>query len=555
MDGLRLDPTITAEGRKLLTLMPKLKDDQDLRKAYQKLTDGTLNIEDFRKLRTDNMAARKIDRDVADRYARRVMSGMSVVRENYIKELNQGEMVGWAVRGLYRRLEEKVPADVKEKLDKVKDLRTTELRTLLTDIRERLGKREDLDGSKDADISLQMMMANLDPYTVYIDENAKKKAEIDFRAKFTGIGIQIRKASAQDALLVVTPIKGSPAYRAGLKAGDLITQIETNMDKEGKEMPDAKVFTTQGMSTSTAVQHILGKSGTRVKLTVQREGASQPLDFELRRGLVEVETVLGSKRKEDDSWDFVIDPETKIGYIHLTQFAPGSSRDMELAMRQLEKAGVKGLVLDLRNDPGGLLVSANDIADMFIDDGLIVTIRPRAGEAVPYYGHPGGYLNFPMACIINNGSASGSEIVAACLQDHKRAVIIGERSYGKGSVQNIAPFAPTNGELKLTTATFWRPSDKNLNKASIKDYDKMPKDELEKEDWGVRPDPGFVLKLDSAERRQLDEHLHNHEVIPRRDVPPKEVKSEFKDRQLDMALEYIRAQIKTASKTEVKKAG
>jgi C-terminal peptidase prc len=393
-----------------------------------------------------------------------------------------------------------------------------------------------------------MMMSNLDPYTVYIDEDSKRKAEIDFKAKFTGIGIQIRRVAAKDALLVVTPIKGSPAYRAGLKAGDLITQIETDMDKEGKLMPDMKTFSTQGMKTDTAVQHILGKAGTKVRLTVQREGASQPLEFELRRGLVEVETVLGANRKEDDSWDFYIDPESKIAYIQLTQFAPGSARDMEDAMKKLDKTGIKGLVLDLRNNPGGLLSSACDISDLFIDDGLIVTIRPRVGQEQAYGGNPGGYLNFPMACLVNNGSASGSEIVAACLQDHKRAVIIGERSYGKGSVQNIAPFTPTNGELKLTTATFWRPSNKNLNKASIKDYDKMSKEDLEKEDWGVRPDGGYVLKLDRKERFDLDVHLRDREIIPRRDGPPKEAKPEFKDRQLDMALEYLRAQIKTASK-------
>jgi carboxyl-terminal processing protease len=161
-------------------------------------------------------------------------------------------------------------------------------------------------------------------------------------------------------------------------------------------------------------------------------------------------------------------------------------------------------------------------------------------------------------CLINNGSASGSEIVAACLQDHKRAVIIGERSYGKGSVQNIADFSPTSGQIKLTTATFWRPSGKNLNKSSIKDYDKMTKDELEKLDWGVRPDGGYVVKLDQKERFDLDVHLREREVIPRRDAPPKDpkdVKPEFKDRQLAAALDYLMAQIKTAAQVPMKKAG
>jgi carboxyl-terminal processing protease len=144
------------------------------------------------------------------------------------------------------------------------------------------------------------------------------------------------------------------------------------------------------------------------------------------------------------------------------------------------------------------------------------------------------------------------------LQDHKRALIIGERSYGKGSVQNIQPFSPTDGEIKLTTATFHRPNGKNLNKSSIKDYDKMAKDELEKLDWGVRPDAGYVIKLDPKERFDLDVHLREREVIPRRDAPPKdpkEAKPEFKDRQLETALDYLRAQIKTAAQLPAKKAG
>jgi len=551
-----LPPEVITDGRRLLTRMPKLKSEQDLRKAYQQLTDGTMAQEAFLKLRTENLAARKLDRETAETYAARTLRGVSMVRDQYVKELNAGEMVGWAIRGLYRRVEEKVPAEIKERLDKVKELRRGELESLLADSRERLGKREDLEGNKDVDLSLQMMMSNLDPYTVYIDQDTKKKAEIDFQGNFTGIGIQIRRVAAKDALMVVSPIKGSPAYRAGLKAGDLITQIETDRDDKGKKLPAPKPFTTQGMRTETAVKHILGDAGTKVRLTVQREGVSQPLEFELRRGKVEVETVLGAKRKEDDTWDFYIDPENKIAYIQLTQFNRGSFRDMDDAVRKLDKSGVKGLVLDLRNDPGGLLSAAVQISDLFIDDGLIVTIRPRVGPEQPYGGdHEGSYLNFPMVCLVNNGSASGSEIVAACLQDHKRAVIIGERSYGKGSVQNIQPFSPTDGEIKLTTATFWRPSNKNLNKASIKDYDKIPPEELEKQDWGVKPDAGYVIKLDRKERFDLDVHLREREVIPRRDGPPKEPKPEFKDRQLEAGLEYLRSQIKTAAQAPTKKAG
>ena len=158
---------------------------------------------------------------------RRVLEGVEEEKDNYIKELTRGEMVNWAIRGLYRRLEENVPTEVKDRLEKAKDLKPNELRTLLADVRERLGQREDLDDNKDVDMSLQMMMSNLDPYTTYIDENTKKKAEI----QFTGIGIQIRRDLAKDVVRRHADSR-SPAYRAGFKAGDLITQIESNMNEK-----------------------------------------------------------------------------------------------------------------------------------------------------------------------------------------------------------------------------------------------------------------------------------------------------------------------------------
>src|SRR5262249_51676165 len=155
--------------------------------------------------------------------------------------------VAWAVRGMYRRLEGKVPADLRERLDKAKDLRTTELETLLADARVRLGKRGDLERNKDTDIALQMVTGNPDPYTGYIDPEQKQKADIDFRGRFPGIGIQIRRVTAKDALLVRTPILNSPAYKAGLKTGDLITAVTTDRDEKGKVLSEPKTYITKGM--------------------------------------------------------------------------------------------------------------------------------------------------------------------------------------------------------------------------------------------------------------------------------------------------------------------
>jgi carboxyl-terminal processing protease len=374
-------------------------------------------------------------------------------------------------------------------------------------------------------------------------------------------------------LMVVTPIRGSPAYRArpsnvevsetevGLKAGDVITKIVREVDSEGKSLDSPEVISTQGMLLSDAVKKIKGKAGTRVKLEVDRDGYDKPLKFEITRARVELESVVGFKRNEDDSWNFAIDPQEGIYYIRLNQFAHQTFQDLEKVVKELNKKGIKGLVLDLRFNPGGLLGSAVNVSDLFIDDGLIVTVRPRVGREEAYIAPVNGdrqtrrnhnYLNFPMVCLVNGHSASGSEIVAACLQDHKRALIVGERSYGKGSVQNVQPFE--EGDLKVTIASFWRPNGRNLARLTP-----AGKPATEDEEWGVRPDKGYLVKLSEKERDDLQDFQHNQEIIPRRDRPvkesDKEEKSEFRDRQLEKGLDYLRGLIKTASRTSAKKAG
>jgi C-terminal peptidase prc len=543
-----LSTDLIEEGRKLLSRMPKLEAQRNLRKKYQQLADGSLTAEKFEKDRAKLLEDTKLDRAAAQAFAAKVIHAAHLIHKEYVKAVNEGDLVASAVKGLYARIDEKVPSEVKERMDKIKDLKEEELTNLLADVRERLGRREDLANHKDIDFALQRMMSPLDPYTTYIDPETVSSFKRETSGNFTGIGIQIRLDTARDQLTVVTPIKDSPAYKAGLKAGDVITHIKREYDSKGKKLDTAEVIPTKGLAINEAVKKIVGIPGSKVKLVVEREGEDKPLEFEIRRGQVEVETVLGHKRKSDDSWDYVIDPENCICYVRLTQFSRHTERDLAKVLKNLtEDHGIKGFVLDLRFNPGGLLTSAVNISDMFIDDGLIVTIRPRVGKEQPYVGqHDDSYLDFPMVCLINGHSASGSEIVSACLQDHGRAIIMGERSYGKGSVQNIQPFE--EGEIKLTTASFWRPTGKNLNKSSTKGRDD--------EDWGVVPDKGYVLQLRPKQRDELEDFLRKQEIIPRNDVPVKENgKGEFKDVQLESALKYLREQIKIAARALQKKAG
>jgi C-terminal peptidase prc len=198
------------------------------------------------------------------------------------------------------------------------------------------------------------------------------------------------------------------------------------------------------------------------------------------------------------------------------------------------RLGMKGMVLDLRFNPGGMLSAALQISDLFVKDGLLLTVKPRVGQEEEYYDQGyGNFTGFPMAVLINGSSASASEIVSACLQDHYRATVIGERSYGKGSVQTIEPFADTKGEFKFTTARYFPPKGRNIDKHSTGG---KPEDE-----WGVLPNEGFEVKLTREERTELAEHFRDLELLKKPEV--KEGKAPFKDKQLEKALEFLKKKI------------
>jgi carboxyl-terminal processing protease len=540
---------VAEEGKGLLARMPKLKAQQDLRKKFQGLTDGLLKPVEFTTAVAGIKAGMVLPEEDAQKYATKVLAAAGAVEARYVKPTNRGELVVAAVRGMYRRLEEAVPADLEAQLKDPKEWKKSKMEDVLKAGRLGLGRREDLDGNKDADVSITMMMASLnDPYTVYYDKEMIKKAESGLRGRFSGVGIQIRRDLVNDALLVATPIKGSPAYKAGIQAGDLIVGIKRDSDPEGRpltsEMPTE--FTTKGMKTEQALDIILGKPGVPVTLVIDSFGEKR--DLTIKRGLVTVETVLGVKRAEGDDWKFWLDEQEKIGYIQLTQFAPDTARELYTVVKELKKDGMKGLILDMRFNPGGVLTGAGAICGMFIGDGNVVTVRPRVGEedvlkANMFRRFTGTdkFTDFPMAVLINGSSASASEIVAACLQDYGRGVVVGERSYGKGSVQTVEPFRATEGEIKMTTARYFPPGNRNIDKLSSGG---KPEDE-----WGVKPDKGFELKLSREEARDLADVFREHEIIPRKDGKgEKKEKKDFKDTQLAKAADYIRDQLKTAKK-------
>jgi C-terminal peptidase prc len=550
-----LPEDLAKEGETLLFRMPKLKAQQQLRRDYQKLADDPkeFSIADLKSDRAKVLKAMQLPKKEAEAYADKVNDVVDRVKGMYIRELNEGDLTSAAIKGMFRRVDEPLPKDLEAALKNPKGLSEDRRVELLTEARLRLGRREDLDDPKDVDLSLSMMMASLnDPYTVYFDKEAVARAASSLRGRFPGVGISIRRDAVHDALLVVSPIKGSPAYEGGIQAGDLIVEIRRTVDNEGKPLPpDApRTFSTKGMKTEEAIKIITGVPGTPITLVIQRGEEKEPRVFNLKRRQILIETVLGVKRNDKADWSYWLDEDAKIAYIHLTQFihtpdGRGTYAELKQAVSDLKAAGMKGLVLDLRGNPGGYLISATKICGLFVGREKVVSVKPRggstAGRTRTYTGDEKGETGFPMVVLVNGNSASASEIVAACLQDHKRAVIIGEKSYGKGSVQDIIPIGSTGGEIKLTIARYYPPSDRNIDKLAA-DADPSIKE------WGVSPNDGFEVKIGREDQGGVAEKLRDLEVIrPAGYKPPKEEKA-FEDKQLARAVKYLKEEAKPGGK-------
>lgn len=302
---------------------------------------------------------------------------------------------------------------------------------------------EDVDSEKLTTGAIEGMLKTLDPYSVYLTPERYKEIEIGTSGEFGGVGMEITVEN--DVLTVITPIEGTPAAKAGVKPEDQILAIE------GKS--------TRGMAVHEAVSRLRGLKGSSVKVTVKSKGAKNPREVTLIRDIIRVESV---KSKLLDN---------NIGYIQLSQFQEKTSDELRDALLKLQAASagkLKGIVLDLRNNPGGLLTQAVEVADEFMDKGLIVSVRGKSGtQPTEYYATKNGkFQDYPLIVVVNKGSASASEVVAEALQDSKRASILGTKTFGKGSVQTIIKLENGSG-LKLTTAKFYAPSGRSINEVGV----------------------------------------------------------------------------------------
>jgi carboxyl-terminal processing protease len=300
------------------------------------------------------------------------------------------------------------------------------------------------DDAKLVESAINGMLAGLDPHSSYMDAKSFRDMQVQTRGEFGGLGIEV---TMEDGLIkVVAPIDETPAAKAGVMANDIITHLD-----------DEPV---QGLTLNQAVEKMRGPVNTKIKLKIMRKGAEKPVEVSITRDIIRVRSVR-SRMEGDD-----------VGYVRVTQFNEQTTEGLKKAITDLSAqagAKLKGFVIDLRNNPGGLLDQAISVSDAFLEKGEIVSTRGRNAEETQRFNARAGDLtkNKPIIVLINGGSASASEIVAGALQDHKRAAVIGTRSFGKGSVQTIIPLGSGNGALRLTTARYFTPSGRSIQAKGI----------------------------------------------------------------------------------------
>lgn len=313
-----------------------------------------------------------------------------------------------------------------------------------------------------------MIEALNDPYTEFIPATLIPEFDKQIRGRYVGIGASVNMVNG--GLTIVSPLDDSPAFHAGVMAGDVVLAVN------GEPVT--------GLPIDAAIEMLSGEPGTTVVVTIRRAG--ETFDLPIVRQRIVTRTVSGWRRL-GEQWDYMIDPAAGVGYARLAQFNATTPAELRDAIEKMRGAGMKGLVLDLRFNPGGLFVAAIQIADMFLDRGLIVRTDGRAHEEQTVFAHADGTLpDFPVAIVVNGQSASASEVLAGALADNGRAVVVGTRTFGKGAMQNVIPLPSGAGQLKITEQHYFGPSGRMIHRTD------------DSTEWGVDPTDGFYVTMSDA---------------------------------------------------------
>ncbi len=336
--------------------------------------------------------------------------------------------------------------------------------------------------------AMKGMVSTLDPHSEFMEAQKYEDLKDDTEGAFGGVGIQIELGPKDGILTVVAPMEDTPAFKAGILAGDKIVQIE------GKS--------TEKMSLLDAIKKLRGLPGSEVTIAISRTSLPQPKSFTLNRAVIKVDTV----KDLDGRRAFPLISETKIGYVRLTQFGERTTAELQEAMKKLKTNGMGGLILDLRNNPGGLLDQAVKVCELFVPRGQkVVSTEGRGGQSKPQEYYAKGRspdVQLPMVILVNLGSASASEIVAGCLQDLGRALIMGEQTFGKGSVQSIIPLEDGSA-LRLTTAKYYTPSHKVIHGKGITPDSIVPMPDEVEEALFLKRVPGRLDEIAEVHRTKI----------------------------------------------------
>lgn len=407
----------------------------------------------------------------------------------------------------------------------------------LTDVKEKISKAyvSGVDEKAMIDRAIKGMIDALnDPYAAYFTAAELQKLERDLQGSLTGIGIQIRGVDGK--IVVLTPLPNSPGLQAGIQPGDVILEID------GKSSKD--------MSVQEAVRLIIGRAGTAVNLKV-RHSDGKEIDLAITRRQIQLPTVSGFRRGGDDRWEYMLDAADKIGYLRILQFGTGTLVEVQEIIKNLKEAGIKGLIVDLRNCPGGMLQSAYEIAKVFISEGTIVTTRSTNNSEHTYKADGKSLLgDLPLVILVNEQTASAAEILAGAVKDNHRATLLGTRTYGKGSIQEIMKLDADGSAIKLTTAHYFLPSGRTIQKRPGN------------QDWGVDPTDGYYIPLDAKQAEALQKSMQNREIVGRPKtetkkadaLTPESIGKDYADPQLAAALTSMKARLAGGAFTKVGKS-
>lgn len=393
---------------------------------------------------------------------------------------------------------------------------------LLVDIRHQIVSDyvEEPDQTKMSQAAVRGMIEALnDPYTVYISPEEMNPFDKAIRGSFSGIGAEVDQH--MNRLRIVSPLEESPAWKAGVMAGDTVLEIDGQ--------------TTLNMKINDAILKLQGEEGTPVKLKIRHQ-TGEEVELTINRARINVQTVKGIQRDGEAHWNYMLDASNKIGYIRVSQFTESTAGDIRAALDKLLAQQVRGLILDLRFNPGGLLESAVAVSDMFLDKGKrIVSVKGRVvPEKIEWSTHEGTIPPIPVVVLANEASASAAEVVTGALSDNNRAVFIGTRTFGKGSVQQIMKLDNEQGALKITNAYYYLPNGRNIHRREGS------------ETWGVDPADGFYVPLSPEEVKKMVEIRREGDVLRKMEkksqpgtITPEWIKTQLADPQLAAGLQAL----------------